>query len=285
MDYETQRKLVAIFIMSVILVVIMAIIALVFIWLPDDEGEGQAFVVGKVNSQETSEDAIVKKYYKQIYVLFLNNDLDGICKLVGKDYLEYFKLDEQDIIGYLRDKSVLTKGLELVEYKSFILPGYSNVYEMDLKVKDKAYSINIVLRESSPNNYTIAFDKFVDHEADVYTFTKNSVKMDIEERIRYTNSVQYEIKLTNCYNKNIKINSGAGVNSIFLVNLQGEARKPIMTTLAATEITLEPNEFRTFTAVFNIEETFDYITYNTFVIKDSQFEGIQGADDLEFTLN
>lgn len=284
MDYETQRKLVAIFIMSVILVVIIAIIALVFIWLPDEEEE-QDFVVGKVSSQETSEDAIVKKYYKQIYVLFLNNDLDGICKLVGKDYLEYFKLEEQDIIDYLRDKSVLTKGLELVEYKSFILPGYSNVYEMDLKVKDEAYSINIVLRESSPNNYTIAFDKFVDHETDVYTFTKNSVKMDIEKRIRYTNSVQYEIKLTSCYNKNIKINSGAGVNSIFLVNLQGEARKPIMTTLAATEITLEPSEFRAFTAVFNIEGTFDYITYNRFVIKDSQFEGIQGSDDLEFTLN
>lgn len=286
MEYETQRKLIVVFILTVIVVVIMTLVALVFIWLPDNNiEEDEKFTVGKIERQETTEEAVVEKYYKQLYVLVINNDLDAICDLVGQDYLEYFELEEQDIIDFLREKSILTKGLELVQYKSFYLDGYSNVYEFDLKAKDEAYAINIVVREKSPNNYTIAFDKFIDCTKDTYTATKDSVKLDIYKTVRYTNSVQYELKLTNYYNKNIKLNTNLSATPIILVNSQSEVRKPIFTTMSAIEVELEPNQTRAFTAVFDVEDEYDYFTYNTLVIKDSQFEGIQGADNLEFTLN
>lgn len=286
MNYETQRKLIVVFVLAVIVVVIVTIVSLIFIWLPDNNiEEEEKFVVGKIEQTKTSEEDVVEKYYKQLYVLVINNDLNAICDLVGQDYLEYFDLEKQDIIDFLREKSILTKGLELVQYKSFYLAGYSNVYELDLKAKDEAYAINIVLREKSPNDYTITFDKFIDCTQDAYTATKDSVRLDIYKKIRYTNSVQYEIKLTNCYNKNIKINSNASGAPVILANSQGEVRKPIMTTLSAVEAVLEPTQSRDYTAVFDIEETYDYFTYNTLVIKDVQFEGIQGADNLEFTLN
>lgn len=286
MEYETQRKLVIVFILAVVLVVIITIASLIFIWLPDNNvEEEEKFAVGKIEQQGTTEEDVVEKYYKQLYVLVINNDLDAICNLVGQDYLEYFDLEKQDIIDFLREKSILTKGLELVQYKSFYLDGYSNVYEFDLKAKDEAYAINVVIREKSPNDYTIAFDKFIDCTEDTYTATKDSVKLDIYKKIRYTNSVQYELKLTNYYNKNIKINTNLSATPIILVNSQSEVRKPIMTTLSTVEIELEPNESRTFTAVFDIEDEYDYFSYSTLVIKDSQFEGIQGSDNLEFTLN
>lgn len=286
MDYESQRKLIIVFILATVLTIIITIAVLVFIWLPDDDSnKEQEYVVGKIEQQSSTEEAIVEKYYKQLYILFLNNDLDTIYNLVGKDYLEYFDYDKQNIIDYLREKSILTRGVELVQYKSYVLSGYSTVYEFDLKVKDEAYAINVVIREKSPNNYTLAFDKFIDYTENAYSATKDSIKLDIYKKIRYTNSVQYEIKLTNGYNKNVKINAGGSGNPIILVNSQGEARRPVMTTLSATEVTIEPNQDRTFTAVFDIEESYDYLTYNTLVIKDSQFEGIQGTDNLEFTLS
>ncbi len=284
MNYEDQRKLVAIFIMAVVLVIVLSLVALVFIWLPETVEE-EKFIVGKVNQQTSTEEKVVENYYKQLYVLFVNNDVDQIFNLVGKDYLEYFELEKQDLIDWLREKKVLSKGLELSQYKTFSLIGYSNVYEFDLKARDEAYSINVIIRESSPNNYTIAFDKFIDYTNDVYTSTKDSIKLDIYKKIRYTNSIQYEFKLTNCYDKNIKINTQNSASPIILVNSQSEVKKPVMTTLSSIEVTLEPEETRSFTAVFNIEDTFDYLTYNTLVIKDSQFEGIQGANNLEFTLD
>lgn len=287
MDYESQRKLIIIFILAVVLTIIIAITVLVFIWLPDDENENeeQEYVVGKIEQQSSTEEAIVEKYYKQLFALFLNADTDSIYDLVGKDYLEYFDYDKQDIIDFLREKSILSRGLELIQYKSYSLPGYSSVYEFDLKVKDEAYSINVVVREKSPNNYTLAFDKFIDCMENTYSSTKDSIKLDIYKQVRYTNSVQYEIKLTNNYNKNIKVNSGDTGNPIILVNSQSEARRPIMTTLSATEMTVEPEQYRTFTAVFDIEETYDYYTYNILVLKNVGFDGIQGTNNLEFTLN
>lgn len=286
MDYEKQRKLLVVFILALILVVIATLAALVVIWIPDPETEeDEQFIVGKVNQQTVTEEEVVKKYYEQLYVLFANSDLDGIYELVGEDYLEYYELEKEEVIEWLKEKNVTSKMLELSQYKAFMLAGYSNVYEFDLKAKDEAYSVNVVIRESSPNNYTIAFDKFIDYKKDVYTSTKDSVKLDIYERIQYTNSIQYEIKLTNCYNKNIKINLDKSATPIILVNSQSEVRIPIMTTLATVEVELEPEESRIFTAAFDIEDEYDYITYNTLVIKDLQYEGIQGTDNLEFTLN
>lgn len=286
MDYESQRKLIIVFILATVLTIIITIAVLVFIWLPDDDSKKeQEYVVGKIEQQSSNEEAIVEKYYKQLYILFLNNDLDAIYNLVGKDYLEYFDYDKQDIIDYLREKSILTRGVEIVQYKSYVLAGYSSVYEFDLKVKNEAYSINVVIREKSPNNYTLAFDKFIDCIENAYSNTKDSIKLNIDKKIRYTNSVQYEIKLTNNYNRNVKINASGSGNPIILVNSQGEARRPVMTTLSAAEITIESKQDRIFTAVFDIEETYDYLTYNTLVIKNTQFDGIQGTDNLEFILN
>ncbi|MBQ8043800.1 MAG: hypothetical protein IJ272_06610 [Clostridia bacterium] len=286
LDYESQRKLIIVFILAAILTVIITIVVLVFIWIPDNVAEAeQQFEVGKIEQQSSTEEAVVEKYYKQLYVMFRNNDLDEIYNLVGQDYLKYFNYDKQDIIDFLRRKSVLTKGLELAQYKSFLLDGYSNVYELDLKAKDEAYAINIVIREKSPNDYTITFDKFIDYKENDYTFTKDSIKLNIDKKIRYTNSVQYDFKLTNSYNKEIKVNSGASGNPIILVNSQKETRRPVMTTLAVSEITMQPGEGRSFTAVFDIEDTYDYVTYSTLVIKNIQFAGIQGTDNLEFKLD
>ncbi len=287
LDYETQRKLIIVFVLAAILTIIVTIVALVFIWLPSKENisDEKVFEVGKVEQPAYTEEVVVENYYKQMYILFRNNDLDAIYDLVGKDYLEYFKYDKEDVINLLRDKSVLTRGLELVQYKSFLVSGYTNVYELDLKVKDEAYTINIVIRETSPNEYTIAFDKFIDYGEDTYTSTKNSIKLEIYKKIRYTNSIQYDFKLNNGYNKSVKINSGASGNPLILINSQGKTRRPVMTTLSVAEIELSSGQGRSFTAVFDIEDTYDFITYNTLVIKNVQFDGMHGADNLEFTIN
>ena len=283
LDYEKQRQLVIVFILGVILVVIFSIVALVFIWLPEKEEE-EVFEVGKVKSESFQEEDILIKYYNQIANMFLQEDTDKIYSLVGKDYLEYNKLTKEDVKKYLEDKGILGRKLELVTTRSYNVPGYSNVYYLDIKATNEVYSIGIVIREISPENYTIAFDKFIDFSKDIYSETVNSIEMQIFERVRYTNSVEFKFKLTNNYDKKVVINSNSLAHAILLVGAQSKAKQPIMTTLSTARIELQPGAYRPFSAVFNIDDTYDYWMYSTLVLKDVLYDGMEGTTNIEYSL-
>ena len=282
LDYEKQRQLVIVFILGVILVVIVSIVALVLIWLPESEEE--VFEVGQVKSESISVNDILIKYYNQISELLLNEDTDKLYSLVGSDYLEYNELTKEDVIEYLKDKGVMGKRLELVTTRTYNVPNYSNVYYLDIKATNEIYSIGVVVREISPENYTITFDKFIDFSKDVYKSTVNSVEMHIFERVRYTNSVEYKFKITNNYAKSIVVNNNSLAQAILLAGAQSQAKQPVMTTLSTTRITLEPGDYRPFSAVFNIGDTYDYWLYNTLVLKDVLYDGMLGTTNIEFNL-
>ena len=287
LDYEQQQKLIVVFVLAVILVAIISILAIVFIWIPDKEVEpSNEFVVGKINEEDvlSNDEDMVKKYYNQLYALFINDDMDELYNIVAKDYLEYNKLDKESLYKMLKNKMILSKPLELVQYKTYWIDGYTNVYELDLKVPNEAYSLSVVLREKTPNNYDIAFDKFIDYKKDAYDLVVESVALRVKEQIRYTNSVQYEFNLRNNYADTIKINTGSSAAPIILVNSQEEVKRPIMTTLSTAEIRLEPKASRDFVAVFGIEDVYDYMSYRTLVIKKVQFEGVSGANNIEYKL-
>lgn len=283
LDYEQQRKLIIVFILAVVLVIIFAIVALVFIWLPEKEEE-YVFEVGTVNSVNVNEETVIKHYYEEISQMLLNKDTDAIYKLVGKDYLEYNKYTKQDIEKYIQDKNVLGSTLELVTTESYAVPGYSNVYYLDIKVVDEVYSMGIVIREISPENYTIAFDKFIDYSTNVYNGVVNSVELDVYKMVRYTNSVEYGFRVTNNYDKDIVINNNSLANAIILVSSQNQVKTPIMTTLATSQVKLASKSLNEFVVVYNISDAYDYYTYNTLVLKDVLYTGMQGTTDIQFNL-
>ncbi len=283
LDYEKQRKLIILFIIGVVLVIIFSIIALVFIWTPkvEKEPEYQVGIVENVNIQEVD---MLNKYYNQISEMFIKKDINTILSLVGEDYLEFNGYDNNDMQKYLDSKSVLGKRLELVNSNTYMIAGYSNVYYLDLKVVNEIYSLNIIVREISPENYTITFDKFIDYKENVYNDTVNSVGLDIYEQVRYVNSVEYRFQLTNHYGEEITINNNSLASAILLVNGQSMVKRPIMTTLSTSKIKLDFGDRRNFTAVFPIEDSMDYLSYNNLVLKDIVYSGIQGTTDIEYRI-
>jgi len=178
LSYEDQRKAIAIFIMGVILVLICTIVVLVFIWIPDKKVKIE-YEVGKINEDIMEEKDVVNKYYDRLSNLLSNNDIDGIYNLLGEDYKEFSQLDTVKLKEYLIEKNILSKSLELVEYTKYIISGYNNVYSVDIKVVDEAYSINVIIREKSPEQYTIAFDKFIDRKTNVHKSTIDSIEMNV----------------------------------------------------------------------------------------------------------
>ena len=286
LDYESQRKLIVVFILATILIGIVTLVFLVYIWMPEPKAEEskQQFEVGKVTVSDSSEKGIVQKYYKEIYTLLLNNDIDSIYAKTGEDYLKFNNMDKEALRQFIVDKGVMSRGVELQQYQSYSVPGYTAVYELDLKVKEQAYSINVILREVGPDDYTIAFEKFIDCIEDVHKQTLNSVELDIYKRIRYTNSIQYEFKLTNNYDKVVKINANREASPVILVNTQSKVQQPIMSNMITAEFSLNPNEVRDCTAVFKIDSTYDYLSYIKMVIKGVEYTGITGTSNLEFDL-
>ena len=283
LDYEKQRQLIVIFIIAVVLVVIFSIIALIFIWMPKKEAE-VIFEVGKVENEIVNETDMLYYYYKEISQMLINSNTDAISNLVSQDYLEYKKMTKEDIKTYLVEKEVLGKQLELVTSNTYRVIGYSNVYYLDIKAVDEIYSVGVVIKEISPENYTISFDKFIDYSKDIYKQTVNSVELEIYGRVRFINSVQYEFNLRNNYDKNITVNSKSLAHAILLVSSNSSAKVPIMTTLSTARVDIEPHFYKSFTAVYQIGDSYDYYTYNTLVLKDVLYDGMDGVTDIEYNL-
>ena len=283
LDYEKQRQLIVIFIIAVVLVVIFSIIALIFIWMPKKEAE-VIFEVGKVENEIVNETDMLYYYYKEISQMLINSNTDAISNLVSQDYLEYKKMTKEDIKTYLVEKEVLGKQLELVTSNTYRVIGYSNVYYLDIKAVDEIYSVGVVIKEISPENYTISFDKFIDYSKDIYKQTVNSVELEIYGRVRFINSVQYEFNLRNNYDKNITVNSKSLAHAILLVSSNSSAKVPIMTTLSTARVDIEPHFYKSFTAVYQIGDSYDYYTYNTLVLKDVLYDGMDGVTDIEYSL-
>ena len=283
LDYDKQRDLIKLFTLGVILVVIFTVIALVLIWKPEKEKE-KVFEVGKVDSVILGEGAILNNYYEQISKWLMEEDLDSIVSLVAEDYLEYNKQTRQDVKEYLSGKGIIGKNLELIESRTYSVPGYSSVYYLDIKAVNEIYSLTVVIREVSPNNYTIAFDKFIDYSRNLYNETVNSIQMEIYERVRYTNSVEYTFRLKNNYDRSVTINSNNQANSVLLVSTSSTAKSPALNTMAAIQVKLETGQFRPFTVVYNMKDEFDYLTYNTLVLKDVLYDGMQGTTNIEYVL-
>lgn len=284
LDYDKQRKLIIVFILATTLVIIFAIIALVLIWLPEEE-EIKEFKVGEVTINPTTQEDVILKYYDKITQLFLEEDVETIYSMISEDYLSHNNLKKEDIREYLTNKRILGRKLQLVSTNSYKVAGYNNVYYLDIKAVNEVYSIGIVIKESSPENYTISFDKFIDVAKNVCNTTVNSVSINIYERVRYINSVEFKFTITNNYDKALIVNNNSLGQAILLVGSQSQVKLPIMTTLATSQIRLEPQQSRPFSAVYNINDQYDYLAYNTLVLKDVVYEGIQGETDLEITLN
>lgn len=284
LEYEKQRKLILIFIMAVIIVIVISIAALILIWTPEEE-KPKEFAVGEIETNTVTEQNIILKYYDEISELLLLEDIETIYNMLSEDYLAYNKYDKEDIKDYLVSKGILGRNLELVTTSTYSIPEYSNVYYLDIKAVNEVYSLGVVIKETSPEDYTISFDKFIDCSTESYKTAVNSIELNIYETVRFTNSVMYKFMLTNNYDKEVYINDNSLANAVLLVSSAGIVKQPIVNTLSISQIKLQPQQSRPFSAVYNINDEYDYLTYNTLVFKDIRYEGIQGVTDIQFIIN
>lgn len=284
LDYNKQRKLVVACAIAIILVVVFAVISLINIWTPEPEKE-KVYEVGVVESINVSESDVLMGYYKEMSEMLMNSKVDDICALIGEDYLKYYEYSVNDVKEQITSKNIMGKRLELVNSAIYSVGGYSNVYYLDIKAEGEVYSIGIVIRETSPKQYTIALDKFIDYKENVNSSFVNSVGFSVQKQVRFVNSIEYKVRLTNNYDKAITINSDKEVAPLILVSSSsGDIKNPIMTGLTAQEVTMASGQAREYTVSYSVTDFTDFIQYNVFVLRGVKYEGLEGTSNLEFYL-
>lgn len=280
LNYEKQRKLIIFLSLAITLCVIVAIVVLVFIWMP--EKEIKEYRVGNVSYVNINQDTVIKKYAKDIQSLIIEKNYTDIYNLLAEDYKKYTGMTQETLKEYLEEKNVCIAGLELIQYTINQIEGYNYVYDLNFKVRNEVYSLNIVVKEISPEKYTIAFDGFIDYSANVASSTVNSITLNILERTRYINWAEYKIKITNGYNKKITMNSNNNASPIFIVDGAGDVKKPITTTVPISSFDMAAKSSREYILKFDIHDATDYLSYRYWVITNVAFENMEGLKDIQY---
>jgi len=285
LDYKKQRQLIIGCVLAIVVVVILSILYLISIWKPEPEKE-KVYEVGNVELVEMDEEKVLKEYYKKISDMLMNSKTDEILNLVAEDYMKYYNYTIDDIKAYIENKNILNKKLELSNGQAYLVDGYSSVYSLDIKAMGEIYSLNIVIREKSPDNYTIAFDKFIDYKEHTYSGVSNSVELRVQKRARFTNSVEYRVRVTNNYDNSISINTNKEADGVILANANdGTIKNPILLSFTNQIVTLEPGFSKEFDVAYSMEEELDFYAYNVLLLKGVTYSGLNGTSNLEFYMN
>ena len=284
LSYDKQRQLLIVCILGIILTVIIAIATLFFIWRSKPEKQ-YVFEVGKVESTIFEKEDVIQKYYKDFEKKLHDSDTEGILALVGEDYLEYNQFTKEDVRKYLEESNMYGKSITLEKSLAYSADGYNNVYVLDIKSDGEFYSLNVVIREKSPEKYTIAFDKFIDYSEKVYNGAVESIALNVLERVRYTTAVTYRFRVMNNYHEAIIINSNKSNNPIPIVSTKTQNSKQAVTsTIMNMDLRIEPNTAREFEATYSILNPSDYYNYNVFVLNEVKYQNVDGTMNLEYRI-
>ena len=286
LDYKKQRKLIALSVLVGIVVVVLTIIYIVNLWTPVPESE-KVYQVGKVEYVSKTNEDVLKDYYNDISKMLMNNELDKLVSLVSDDYMKYYNYTANDVKEYIASKKVTNKKLQLSSSTIYNISGYSKVFHLNIKPAGEVYSLDVVVMEKSPNDYKIAFDKFVDVKENAYDKTIESVGLSIKKMTRFLTSVEYKVRITNNYDKAISINANNEFDALNLVTNgnQGIVKKPITLDFANVNVKIPAKSSREYTAVYNIDTSSDYAAYTVMLLKGVAYEGIAGIKNLEFYVN
>ena len=228
MEYERKEtKILILCVLGAICVIVISIIALIGIWTPDDivekEEEKQTIsdTLGVYENIQYSVDEQVTKYTEDIINYIITKNIDKIYEMTSPEYLEYFNMDKEALKKDLENKGLY--GLVLTSNKYNMVNLDSNRYfRLSLNTKNNSYvdsTINII--EYSPNDYKIAFDKFVFYKKEPIKYVREDLLITINEQVAFDTLYNVKICITNNSNDTVYLNKSEAYEFICLVNNSG----------------------------------------------------------------
>lgn len=284
MQGERERQLFLLLITGIVIVLIITVLLIISVWnkkveLDDEYNE---YTLGKIyiNENIDYEDYVIK-YFGQIEKMLFENDVEALYNTLGQDYIKYSNTNYEKIKEYLENKKILGQALELKSYEMIQIEGYSNVYILNIKLKEGIYDINVVVRETSPNNYTIALDEYIKSETSEYNNTVNGINFVIKDITYFSNYIEYNLSIKNLHDDYITLNTNKMAENIYLKLTNSSLISPYGTVLGGREIKIEKGRTKEYKIKYNVTNE-NISNIESFVLKDIYYGGKNVTSDVEF---
>ena len=226
-DERKETKILVLCVLGAICVIVISIIALIGIWTPEykeeveQEKQTVSDSIGSYENIQYSVDEQVAKYSEDIINYISTKNIDKIYEITSPEYLEYFNMDKESLRKDLENKGFY--GLVLTSNKYNTSTIHNNKYfRLSLNTKNNNYvdgTINII--EYSPNDYKIAFDKFVFYKKEPIKYVREDLQITVSEQVAFDTLYNVTISITNNSNDTVYLNNNEEYEFICLVNNSG----------------------------------------------------------------
>jgi len=272
-EMRNETKIVISCVLSAICVIIVAIIVLIGIWTGDNDKsdkEEKNHVVnslGYYNTIKYEEKEQISKYADDVITYLTTQNMDELHRITNPEYLEYFNLDKDGLKKVLTQKGMLGKVLTTNKYDLAKL-GTNRYIRINLVTKNSAFvNDNINIIEYSPNDYKIAFDKFVFYKKEPTNYVREDLQITISNQVAFDNMYKLNVNIKNNTDNAVYINSERAYEFMYLdTSTQGEMR-PAVHLYAGQEVAIEKNKSINMNLEFNIDDM-TANTINQLIIKD-----------------
>lgn len=287
---EDKKKYLIMVVLVGILFICVFISILIYIWSRPignsvEEKRTEDKSLGFYTNVKFSLEEQVKIYSSNISSDLTSNNIYDLFNKLSKSYIEYNSLDMEKFNKYIDEKNLNGKKLNLKEYKNTTFNNNNIIkltFETDEK-KDKS-NITVTVYESSPNNYTIAFDNFISYIGDEVSYEENGLKITLYDQTVFSNEYRTKIKIENISNSNIVLNKQKA-SEIFYIN-QGEGFDKIVSSsiLMGNSLNLKPSDSINYTLNFFISD-FTFAKIKKLIIKDVTNESTNNTQNIEINLS
>lgn len=267
-----------------ILALLIFLIIIIYIWSrPTKKVDDTQTVdkdIGKYTSVSVTNDEQVNKYFSAVSTLLAKSNIDELYNLLDDSYLKYTKYDKQKFKQYILSKNLYDKKISMKEYKSVKFAN-RNVIEFAIYAGDKDnIKLDVTLFETLPNQYTIAFDKFIAYYPDEVNYESNGIKVTLKDQEYFSDEYRANMKISNTGTTNVTFNKSAGAEVVYLN--QGADYNTIVNThmFMGEEYILQPNVTLNYNIKFSISD-FTFSSIKKILIKDVTNANNNTTNDIE----
>lgn len=223
---RTETKIVVLCVLAAVCVIVIAIIVLIGIWTGNDDEKVQEEQVvstslGYFHNVQVTEEEQVTKYSESIITFLTNKNIDTIYDMTNPEYLEYFNLDKAGLKKVLENKGLYGTVLTTNKYSSTTVDS-NNYFRIPLSSSNNDYvddTVNVI--EYSPNDYKIAFDKFIFYKKEPIKYIREDLEITVSKQVAFDSRYNVTVSITNNTDDTVYINKNEAYEFIYLVNTSG----------------------------------------------------------------
>lgn len=289
MDLEENNKKIYLAIVSLVgvLFVLIFIMLIIFIWKkPINSTNNEStedMKLGKYSNVTFSIEEQARLYTSNISTFLSSGDYEQLFNILKKEFIEYNSFDVAKFREYIIGKKINNKRFSLKEYKTSSYNGMK-IIKLNLQDEnDENFNFVVNVFEASPNDYTIAFDNFVDYIPEEKKYNIDSLEVVLYNQVYYSNEYRTSIKITNKGLNNFLLNKDKAAEIIYLNQGENNDIKISDSVLLGKSLELKPNQSINYSIRFLISE-FSIEQLKKIIIKDVTNEATNNTQNIEINL-